>query len=164
MSQERGDIPAILPDSGEIQPSDAPDDQGLTAPSGDHRSLVDDIEDLVLDAKTYIDAELSYQKTRASFVGASVKRMLAFGVIAAVLVFFAAIGLTVGLIIALTPLITAWGATAVVVGVMVLLALLLVRGAAKAWSDMMAAIKEEEGDAPDGDATQTRPQESDEDA
>lgn len=144
MRPQREEGPAILPDSGEVRLPDPPADEAVEARSAGSRSLVDDIEDLVLDAKTYFDAELSYQKTRASFVGACLKRTIAFGAAAALLAFFAAIGLTVGLIIALTPLITAWGATAVVVGLMLLAAFLLVRSAAANWGEMMGAIHEDE--------------------
>jgi len=116
---------------------------GAADAPGAQRSLVDDIEDLVNDARTYFDAELTYQKTRASFVGACIKRAISMGLAALLVATFAVIGLTIGLIIALTPHLTAWGATAVVVGVMLLGAFLLVRGAASAWKQMMAAIQED---------------------
>lgn len=108
------------------------------------RSLAEDLESLVEDARIYIDAELSYQKTRAGFVADRLKKTIAFGAVAAFLAVLALIGLTVGLIIALTPLITAWGATAVVVLGLLLLAYLLVRKAANAWNAIMGAVKEEE--------------------
>ncbi|TIX50016.1 phage holin family protein [Alteraurantiacibacter aquimixticola] len=144
MSLEREEGPAIEPDSGETRLPEAPDGEDVPSSSGASRSLVDDIEDLVFDAKTYLDAELSYQKSRASFVGESLKRVIGFAVVAAILVLFAAIGLTVGLIIALTPLITAWGATAVVVGLLLLGAYLLIRNAGAAWGDVMAAVHDED--------------------
>lgn len=132
MSLEREETPVAQPESSGVE--EAPETQ---------RSLVDDIEDLVHDARTYFDAELTYQKTRASFVGACIKRALGMGLAALLVATFALIGLTVGLIIALTPLLSAWGATAVVVGVMLLAVLFLVRGAANAWKEMMAAIQED---------------------
>ena len=106
------------------------------------RSLFDDLEALLTDAKTYVDAELSYQKSRAGFVANRLKVMVACGLVAAFLAVLALIGLTMGLIIALTPLITAWGATAVVVLSILLLAFVLVRRAAKAWKDLSGAISE----------------------
>ncbi|MFB0611362.1 phage holin family protein [Aurantiacibacter poecillastricola] len=123
-------------------PAPPPDD------AADTRSLGDDLEALIEDAKTYLDAELSYQKTRAGFVADRVKKTVAFGVVAAYLAVLATIGLTVGLIIALTPLITAWGATAVVVLGLLLGAYLFVRKAAGNWQSMMSAMKsgEEPGD------------------
>lgn len=138
----REEGPAILPDAGEIRLPDPPDGSPDEGASGATRSLIDDIEELVLDAKTYFDAELTYQKTRASFVGHSLKRTIAFAVVAAVLGLFAFGGLVVGLIIALTPIITAWGATAVVVGALLLMAYLLIQKAGAAWGDLMGAIHE----------------------
>lgn len=114
------------------------------------RSLADDLEALVDDARIYIDAELSYQKTRAGFVADRLKKTILFGAVAAFLAVLALIGLTVGLIIALTPLITAWGATAVVVLGILLIAYLLVRKAGTAWNSMMGAMKENEDPADHG--------------
>ena len=119
---------------------DVPADAGT---SSDERSLFDDIDDLIDDARTYFDAELSYQKSRAAFVAECLKKGIGFVVVALVLVFLALIGLTVGLVIALTPLITAWGATAVVVLVYLLLAAVLVRGALKAFRGIKIALNEE---------------------
>lgn len=116
----------------------------------DRRSLADDLEALVDDARTYLDAELSYQKTRAGFVANRLKKTIAFGVVAAYLAVLATIGLTVGLIIALTPLITAWGATAVVVLALLLVAYLAVRKASAAWQSLMGAMKPEEDDGDHG--------------
>ncbi|WP_120078511.1 hypothetical protein [Aurantiacibacter odishensis] len=114
------------------------------------RSLADDLEALVEDARIYLDAELSYQKTRAGFVADRLKKTIAFGAVAAFLAVLALIGLTVGLIIALTPLITAWGATAVVVLGILLIAYLLVRKAGQAWNSMMGAMKDKEEQADNG--------------
>lgn len=117
-------------------------------PPAGTRSLADDLEALLDDARTYLDAEMSYQKTRAGFVADRLKKAAAFGAAAAYFAVLATIGLTVGLIIALTPLITAWGATAVVVFALLLLAYLLARKASQAWSDITGAMKsnEEPGD------------------
>ncbi|GAA0278513.1 hypothetical protein GCM10009127_19380 [Alteraurantiacibacter aestuarii] len=147
MTPAREDGPAILPDSGELTlpdpPEDhAPQDNSSGAPSGGARSIIDDVADLVLDARTYLDAELSYQKTRASFVGDRVKRTIGYVLIAAILGLVALIGLVMGLIIALTPLITAWGATAVVIGIMTVIIFILLRGAGSAWGEMMDAVNE----------------------
>lgn len=117
--------------------------------SAGQRSLFDDFEALLEDARTYFDAELTYQKTRAGFVANRFKKTVAFGVVGAFFAVLATIGLTVGLIIALTPLITAWGATAVVVLGLLLVAYLAVRSAGKAWNELtgaMSADKETEAD------------------
>ncbi len=143
MNPEREEGPAILPDSGDIHLPDPPDGGDEPSPGGT-RSMLEDIEDLLLDARTYFDAELSYQKSRASFVGGSIKRIAVFGIGAVVLALFAFGALTVGLIIALTPLVTAWGATAIVVGAMLLLVFLLVRAAAGTWEEMMSVINDKD--------------------
>ena len=152
--QGRDEQPGFAPlaDSGEAPaPAHPQDDQ---APSADQpaetRSLADDLEALVEDARTYMDAELSYQKTRASFVADRVKKTVAFGAIAVFLAVLALIGLTMGLIIALTPHLTAWGATAVVVLGLLLIAAFLASKAGKAWNGMMAEYKSEEDPADDG--------------
>lgn len=139
---QREDGTEFLPDSDELTLPDPPEDDASLAASGGTRSLVDDVSDLVLDAKTYLDAELSYQKTRATYVGDNLKRTIAFGLGAVFVGIFALIGLTVGLIIALTPLITAWGATAVVVGVMLLVVFVMLRKAGTAWGELMDAVHE----------------------
>lgn len=105
---------------------------------------------LVEDLRTYVDAELNYQKTRASFVADRIKKTIVFGAVAAFVAVLALIGLTMGLIIALTPHLTAWGATAVVVLGLLLIAAYLASKAGKAWNSMMAEFKGEE-DAPERD-------------
>lgn len=124
-------------------PNDAPADEADAAEGA--QSLMDDIEALIDDARTYFDAELSYQKSRAAFVADCLKKGIAFIVVAVVLVLLALIGLTVGLVIALTPLITAWGATAVVVLGYLLIAGLLVWSAIGAFKGIKLALNEDEG-------------------
>src|SRR5690606_41594657 len=83
------------------------------------------------DGKTYLEAELGYQKTRAAYVADRAKGVVVFGAIAALLAFLALVGLTVGLIIALSPWLTAWGASALVVALLLVSAGLAARGAAR---------------------------------
>ncbi len=146
--QGRDEQPGFAPlaDSGEAQaPAHSQDDPAqLAGQPAETRSLADDLEALLEDARTYMDAELSYQKTRASFVADRVKKTVAFGAIAAFLAVLALIGLTMGLIIALTPHLTAWGATAVVVLALLLIAAILASKAGKAWNSMMAEFRSEE--------------------
>jgi hypothetical protein len=78
------------------------------------RSLNDDLHRLAHDARAYAAAELSFQKSRVSYAAAASKSIVVYAIAALVLVFFAVMALVVGLIIALAPLITAWGSTAVV--------------------------------------------------
>lgn len=135
MAGEREAQAAPVPDSG-------PAAEGTG--DGDRRSLVNDIEDLVVDARNWLDAEFAYQKTRAGFVAASLKQAAALLAVAAILALLALIGLVVGLILALTPLLTPLGATLAVVGVLLLVSLLLVRSAASRWRDAAGAVKEAE--------------------
>ncbi len=103
------------------------------------RSLIDDLEALLDDGRSYVRAELSYQKTRASFVSNRIGKAIGLALAAGVMGLLAAIGLTVGLIIALTPHLTAWGATALVAGVLLLIAVLLMRRASRNWASARGA-------------------------
>lgn len=148
---------AALREDGSAPPAGAGDGYGLAEPAypGDPeptgepaslRSLVEDLEALIDDGQTYLSAELSYQKTRVSFVSDRLKKTIALAIGAAVVGLLAAIGLTVGLIIALTPLLTGWGATAVVVLSLLLVAFLLVQRAGSTWSSAMQVARSR-GDA-----------------
>lgn len=104
------------------------------------RSLVDDVRQLFEDGRTLAEAELAYQKSRAAVAGDGVKGAAAYGGLAIALVLFALVALTVGLLLALTPWLTAWGATAVVT-----LGLLVAAGfsalvAKRRWAAMTSAI------------------------
>ena len=63
-----------------------------------------------------------------------------FGALALVLAFFSLVALTVGLVIALTPLLTAFGATAAVFGGLLLLGAVCAWLAATRWRRMVAAL------------------------
>jgi hypothetical protein len=117
------------------------------APSFDsERSLIEDVEALIDDGKTYLEAEIAYQKTRAVYVTDKAKSAVVYGALAAAFGFLALVGLTIGLIIALTPLLTAWGASALVVGLLAIGAALAGRAASERWNSLMNAI-ETAGDA-----------------
>jgi len=105
------------------------------------RSLRDDVEALIEDGKTYLETELVFQKTRAAYVADRAKGAVMYGAIAAFLAVLALIGLAVGLIIALAPLLTAWGSSALVVGVLLIAAFIFVRIASSRWNSLMAAIQ-----------------------
>lgn len=137
-------VPIDRDEDTALQPDEEAQDSAAGEPN--ERSLREDVEALIEDGRTYLEAELVFQKTRAAYVADRAKGAVIFGAIAAVLAFLALIGLTVGLIIALTPLITAWGASAVVVAGLLLAALLSARKAGKSWSKLMAAIEGPEGD------------------
>lgn len=93
-------------------PDDAHDDgSGFTA-------LRDDVAALIDDARIYAEAEIAFQKTRAGLVGKRAGRALVLLVLALVLLHITLIALAVGAVIALAPLVTIWGAIAIVVGVL----------------------------------------------
>lgn len=81
-------------------------------------ALREDIAVLIEDARTYAEAELRFQKTRAEIAGKSAGRALVLLVLALVLLHIALIALAVGAVIALAPLVSVWGAIAIVVGVL----------------------------------------------
>ena len=97
------------------------------------RSLADDLRALVDDGKALAQAELAYQKSRAAFAGSGAKAIVLLGALAAALVFFALMALTVGLVVALTPLLTAWGATGASFAGLLLAAFLCAQLAAWRW-------------------------------
>ena len=89
------------------------------------RSLQEDLRLLADDARVLAQAELAYQKSRAAFAGQEAGRIALLGVLAAVLVFFALMALTLGVVLALTPVLGAWGATAAATGGLLLVAAIL---------------------------------------
>lgn len=78
------------------------------------RSLMEDLRQLVEDAKTLAEAELNYQKSRVAVAGTGVKGAAICISLVVALVLLALVALTIGLLIALTPWLTAVGATAAV--------------------------------------------------
>jgi hypothetical protein len=106
-------------------------------------SLVDDVKALVDDGKTYLEAELQFQKSRAAFALDRGKSGAIYGVAAAAVLHLALIALVVGLIFALTPLLTAWGATAVVVAVLLIAGALLGLAATRRFARLRSAMRED---------------------
>jgi uncharacterized membrane protein YqjE len=123
------------------------DDAPLAEAGDEARSLLEDVEALIDDGKTYLEAELAFQKTRAAFVGDRTKSAIAFGVAALLLALLALVGLTVGSIIALTPAMTAWGASATVVGILLVAALLAVLAARRSVRSLLRAFASDEDKA-----------------
>jgi hypothetical protein len=152
-SPDVGIAPLVRDDADIPEPSGEPPlDQDSAdyggAPEGEDRSLLEAARALIDDGRTYLEAELGFQKTRAAFVADRAKAAMVFGAIAALLGFLALVGLTVGSIIALTPLLTAWGAAALVVAVLLLAAVLAARAAGRKWSSLMRAISGDPGETP----------------
>ncbi len=118
------------PPSGAAQTSAAQDKAEPAGESSSDDSLSDDsivqeLSTLIDDGRTYAQAEIAFQKTRAKLAGRSVGIALACVIIALILLNIAFLALAVGLVIALAPLVTIWGAIAIVVGALLLLVALL---------------------------------------
>ena len=112
-----------MPGSDEATlPPQSHEQRVLSEAAAEDRSLIDDVEALIEDGKTYLEAELNYQKTRAAFAGGKARLVAVLALTGLTFAWMALIGLTVGLIIALTPPLSAWGATAVVVLLWLLIA------------------------------------------
>ncbi len=109
------------------EPAAAPPEAPDTTLSG----LRDDVTALVEDARNYAEAEIAFQKTRAALAGKHGARALVMLVLALALLHLALIALAVGAVIALAPLVTIWGAIAIVVGVMLIGVAVLVMSAFK---------------------------------
>ena len=120
----------------------AGDASPAAAPVPEGPSLTDDVMALLDDGKTYLEAELQFQKSRAAFVVDRGRSGAVYGVVAAVLVHLALIALVVGVLIALTPAIGAWGATAIVVGVLVVAGIVLALAAKRRFAQLSTAFSE----------------------
>jgi len=88
-------------------------------------SLTAEIAALVEDGKNYAEAELAFQKTRAGFVAKRGKSAALYGLFALGFIHLALIALVVGALIGLMPVLGPWGATATVVGVLLVVAVIL---------------------------------------
>ncbi len=109
-------------------PLDLPDEHDSPAEDGGPtHSLTDDIAALIDDGKTYVEAEIAYQKSRGAFVASHAKRAAIFGLGAFGVFHLALIAATVGAVIALVPLVGAWAATAIVTVALVIIGVVLVR-------------------------------------
>lgn len=119
-TQDRADFesPLDLPD--DYDPDDA--GEGAHGPS-----LAEDVFALLEDGKTYAEAEVAFQKSRAGFTANRLKGAIAFGLGAFGVFHLALIAFTVGAVIALMPLIGPWGATAVVTVALILVGVILLR-------------------------------------
>ena len=106
------------------------------------RSLVEDVRQLAEDARTLAEAELAYQRSRASLAGSSIGRIAGLGTLALVLVYFALMALVFGLVLALVPHLTTWGATAAVVLGLLIAAALAAGVALAKWKRLSALLKD----------------------
>jgi hypothetical protein len=124
-------------------PSDVPAAQSVEAQdSTNEPSLKADIEALIADGKTYLEAELTYQKSRAGFAANRLKWTALYGAAAFGLLHLALIALTVGAVIALTPLTGPWIATAIVVALLLAGALVFVLRLRSKVGDIRSAFED----------------------
>ena len=108
-------------------------------------SLVDDLSSLIEDGQTYLSAEVAFQKTRLSFATAQGKAGAIFLLGALAFLHLALIALVVGLVFALAPILTPFGATAAVtVGLLVLATLFAFAGGKRLKAISRAFGKDEE--------------------
>lgn len=109
------------------------------------RSLVEDVRVLVEDGKLLAQAEIDYHKKRALYAATAAKGITALFGAAAVLAFFAGIALVVGLVLALGQIITYWGSTALVTGVLAIGALMLAKTASSRLNRAKQIITDKKG-------------------
>ncbi len=107
-------------------------------------SLIEDVKATIDDGKTYLQAELGFQKTRASYAAGEGKRAAGLGLAALACLHLALIGLVVGLIFALAPMLTPLGATAAVVGALLALVVIFAFLAGRRASNAAKAFGDEE--------------------
>lgn len=122
----------------------APVDEHSSADSAEPASgsLTDDVVAMLDDGRTLLEAEIQFQKTRAAFALDRGKSGAAYGVAAFALIHLALVALVVGTVIALTPVIGAWGATAIVVGVLLIAGGLLALSARRKFARLAAVYAE----------------------
>jgi hypothetical protein len=111
-----------------------------------HRHLEDDLRALVDDGLTYARAEVGLQKARASYAVGRIKWIALLGAGAAVLAFFSLVALTVGMVVALAPLIGAIWATLAIFGALLGIGLVCAALAVGQWKRMVAALSNPEGE------------------
>lgn len=86
-------------------------------PDAGDEPLFASLSDLVEDGQTYLEAELDYRRKQLSFGLSASKAIIGLVALGLVLLFFALMALIMGLLLALTPLIGAWGSLGIVLGV-----------------------------------------------
>ena len=128
-------------------PLDLPDEHGVPDEedeAGQPFSLTDDVLALLEDGKTYAEAELRFQKSRAGFVGNRIKGAIAIGLGAFGVFHLALIAATIGAVLALAPIIGAFPATLLVTFVLVAIGVLLLRMLKARLDEISDAFDEED--------------------
>lgn len=132
--------------AGYKSPLDTPDEHNQSpedeAPHGP--SLADDLIALFEDGKTYAEAEVAYQKSRAGYTANRLKSAVALGFGAFGVLHLALIALTVGVVIALIPLVGPWIATAIVSLTLIVVGVVLLRMLKTRVDDIRAAFSDDD--------------------
>ena len=82
---------------------------------------------VAIEGKSYAEAELRFQKSRAGYIGNRTKGAIAFALGAFGVFHLALIAATVGIVIALAPVIVPWAATAVVTLALIVAGVVMLR-------------------------------------
>lgn len=124
---------------------DEDDQPGLAAgQAARHRHLDDDLRALVDRGMAFAKAEAELQKARAGYAAGRLRWIALLGGLALVLAFFALVALTVGLVIALTPLLGALGAAVLVFAGLLVAAAICAAIAAGQWQRLTKALANRE--------------------
>lgn len=116
------------------------DDGEATRPGG---SLADDLVALIEDGKTFAEAEIAFQKARLAFSAEKGRSAALLWLLAIALIHLALVALVVGAVIALSPILTPLGATALVTAILVLAAIFVVRVANRRIEALSDAFQEQ---------------------
>ncbi len=134
-----GDVPALPSETADSGGADAAAEAAAGTGPGFDESIVQELSTLFDDGQTYVQAEIAFQKTRAKLASRTVGIALLYTVVGLILLHIAFLALAVGLVIALAPLVTIWGAIAIVVGGLLIMVALLGRMALKR-ADTLSAL------------------------
>ncbi len=108
---------------------------------GQEESIGESFARLYADGRAYAEAEVARQRLRAGIAGAAMRDAAILGIIALMLLFAGVVALLIGLVIALSPVLGPFGATAAVVGGALILALILLLLAKARITRMKKAIQ-----------------------
>lgn len=127
------EIPVDVPDEFHVE--DAGNDEHRREPS-----LVDDVVNLFEDGKTYLEAEAAFQKSRGGYIANRLKYAVGYAAAAFGVLHLALIALTVGVVLALIPIIGPWLATLLVGGVLMLFGIILLRALKRKVDDIRSVF------------------------
>jgi len=119
------------------------DDQQPALATGEtarHRHLEDDLRALVDRGLVFAKAEVELQRARGIYATGRIKWIALLGGFSLILAFFSLVALTVGLVIALTPILGALGATLAVFGGLIVFAAICALIVVGQWKRMMKAL------------------------